>query len=323
MVTDPGKQHREYRGGQRTARDTEDTEFPLYLWLLSVPLCPPVPGLASDLGSSWFRLQTAGNPWRGHHARRPCPYTSAVAGRTKLPWGRRERWEGLKRGRGPSAFFQRHLSRLSAPRPTIPASPDAMRDPANRPLARDPARTLRAFAGPRLRKIAHRGFVGSGSGALTAERRRRGGDEVGGIGIFPKTRMAPCRASIPLPLPTRPHTRGATPAWRRALTPFHCIAVHLARAGGDKQLQPDPAMNFESSWIRLQTAGQPMARVTTRGARVHTRRPSRGAQPVSGDAGNGGRTEARQGAIRIFSETPFPPQRPATHPSGFTRCAIP
>jgi hypothetical protein len=39
--------------------------------------------------------------------------------------------------------------------------------------------------------------------------------------------------------------------------------------------------------------------------------------------GNGRRREARQGAIRIFSETPFPPQRPATYHSDFTRCAIP
>jgi hypothetical protein len=145
---------------------------------------------------------------------------------------------GWKRGRGPSAFFLRHLSRLSAPRPTIRLHP--MRDPANHPLARDPARTPRPSRGPMLRKIAHRGFVGSGSGALAAGHRRQSGDEDGGIGIPQKTRMAPCRASIPLPLPTRPRTRGATPACRRALTPFHCIEGHLALAGRDEQLQPDP-----------------------------------------------------------------------------------
>jgi hypothetical protein len=33
--------------------------------------------------------------------------------------------------------------------------------------------------------------------------------------------------------------------------------------------------------------------------------------------------EAQQGAIRVFSGTPFPPQRPATHHSDFMRCAIP
>ena len=81
---------------------------------------------------------------------------------------------------------------------------------------------------PRLRQIAHQVFVEAGSGALAARGRRRAGDEDGGIGISPKMRMAPCRASIPLPFPTRPHTRGATPACRRALTPFHCIAGHLA-----------------------------------------------------------------------------------------------
>jgi hypothetical protein len=151
--------------------------------------------------------------------------------------------EGPKRGRGPSAFFRRHLSRLSAPRPTIPASPDARsREPS--PRARPGGNAPGLLAGP--------GFAGSRIGASWGPapvRLRQAvdagvGDEDGGIGISPKTRMAPCRASIPLPLPTRPRTRGATPTWRRALTPLHCIAGHLALAGRDKQLQPDPAMNF-------------------------------------------------------------------------------
>ena len=50
----------------------------------------------------------------------------------------------------------------------------------------------------------------------------------------------------------------------------------------------------------VETRGSTPGEVTTRGARVPARRRLRGAQPVPGDAGNGGRTEARQGAIRIF-----------------------
>jgi hypothetical protein len=55
-------------------------------------------------------------------------------------------------------------------------------------------------------------------------------------------------------------------------------------------------------------------KVTTRGARFHSRRPSRGAQPVPGAAGNGGRTEARQGAIRIFFGDTFPASAPRDPP---------
>ena len=40
------------------------------------------------------------------------------------------------------------------------------------------------------------------------------------------------------------------------------------------------------------------------------RRPGRGAPGFPGGVGNGRRMEARQGAIRVFSGTPFPPQRP-------------
>jgi hypothetical protein len=115
-----------------------------------------------------------------------------------------------------------------------------MRDPAKSLLARTSAGTPPLSRRPRLRQIAHRGFVEAGSGALAAGGRRRAGDEDGGIGISQKTRMAPCRASIPLPFPTRPHKRGATPARRRALTPFHCIAGHLAPGERDRGLQPNP-----------------------------------------------------------------------------------
>jgi hypothetical protein len=59
--------------------------------------------------------------------------TSAGAGRTGLPWGRRERQADGKPGRGSSAFFLKHLSRRSPPRLTIPASSDARsREPSPR-----------------------------------------------------------------------------------------------------------------------------------------------------------------------------------------------
>jgi hypothetical protein len=93
------------------------------------------------------------------------------------------------------------------------------------------------------------------------------------------------------------------------------------RSAGDPHESPK-----NKKWVSVNlvaNCGSTDGEVTTRGARVPARRPSRGAQPVPGDAGNGERTDARQGAIRIFSETPFPPQRSATHHSGFTRCAIP
>jgi hypothetical protein len=68
------------------------------------------------------------------------------------------------------------------------------------------------------------------------------------------------------------------------------------------------------SWIRLQTAGQSHGEVKRRGVRVRTRRPLRGAQPVTGGAGNGGRTEVRQGAIRIFFADTFPASAPRDPP---------
>jgi hypothetical protein len=177
-----------------------------------------------------------------------------------------------------------------------------MRNPANRPLARDPARTLPLFRGPRLRKIAHRGFVGSGSGALAAGRRRRARDEDGGIGISQKTRMAPCRASIPLPLPTRPHRRGATPACWRALTPFHCIAGHLAQSGTNS-CNP---IRDEPKRMGLTQSEQSFSCcfLCSRGGSLNRRERTawragrRGKIP--GAVGNGRGMEARQGAMRIF-----------------------
>jgi hypothetical protein len=55
------------------------------------------------------------------------------------------------------------------------------------------------------------------------------------------------------------------------------------------------------------------AEVTTRGARIHTRRPSRGARSFPGNVGNGRRMDARQGSIRIFS--PPVPRAEASHPN--------
>jgi hypothetical protein len=110
----------------------------------------------------------------------------------------------------------------------------------------EPLRERLPSRGPRLRGIAHRVFVEAGSGALAAGRRRRAGGADGGIGVSQKMRMAPCRASLPLPFPTRPLTRGATPARRLVLTPFHCIASHLAPGERDAQVATQPAMNLFS-----------------------------------------------------------------------------
>ena len=71
------------------------------------------------------------------------------------------------------------------------------------------------------------------------------------------------------------------------------------------------------------TRGSPRGEVTTRGARVHTRRALRGARNFPGDVGNAEGSKRGRGPSAFFSEAPFPPLRPATHHSGFTRCAIP
>jgi hypothetical protein len=199
-------------------------------------------GATQSCSASWIRKspdlcgfgrKPRVNRWRGHHARRPYPYTSAVAGRTKLPWRRRERqpdrsaagghphffgsswiWvqtagqpmarspraapvsihvgrrgalnpflglqgtvEGSKRGRGPSAFF-RDTFPASAPRDP-PFRLHSMRDPANRPLARDPANAL-ALSRAQGSQDRASGFVGLGSGALAAGRRRREGTRMAG-----------------------------------------------------------------------------------------------------------------------------------------------
>jgi len=173
--------------------------------------------------------------------------TSAGAGRTGLPWGRRERQaDGRPAGSHPRFFWNTFPA--AAPRSppfrfTRCAIPRTL--PSRAPLRERP----QLSRGPRLRQIAHRVFVEAGSGALAAGRRRRVGDEDGGIGISPKMRMVPCRASLPLPFPMHPHTRGATPAHRRALTPFHCIAGHLAPGERDAQFATRSAMTLKNAVV--------------------------------------------------------------------------
>jgi hypothetical protein len=177
-----------------------------------------------------------------------------------------------------------------------------MRNPANRPLARDPARTPRPSRGAKLRKIAHRGFVGPAPVRLRRAVDAGPGTRMAGYVSPPKTRMAPCRASIPLPLPTRPHRRGATPACRRALTPFHCIAGHLAQSGTNScnPIREEPKrmgltqseQSFSCSFLCSRGGS------LNRRERTAWRAGRRGKIP--GAVGNGRGMEARQGAMRIF-----------------------
>jgi hypothetical protein len=211
--------------------------------------------------------------------------------------------KGLKRGRGPSAFFQRHLSRLSAPRPTIPASPDAQSrepSPRARPCANAPALSRTQTSQDRASGLR---------GGPAPVRLRRAvdagpGTRMAGYVSPPKTRMAPCRVSIPLPLPTRPHRRGATPACWRALTPFHCIAGHLAQSGTNS-CNP---IRDEPKRMGLTQSEQSFSCcfLCSRGGSLNRRERTawragrRGTIP--GAVGNGRGMEARQGAMRIFLE---------------------
>src|SRR5688500_426228 len=177
-----------------------------------------------------------GNRWR-FTMRDTVSCTSAGAGAHRASLGTSGTAGGWKPGRGPSAFFLEHLSRRSAPRPAIPASPDARsRKP---PLARTLCGKRPAFSRARASPDRASGVVEAGSGALAAGRWRRAGrgwrDR-----YLQKNSHGPLPRSIPLPFPTRPHTRGTTPARRRALTPFHCIAGHLAPGERDRSLQPNP-----------------------------------------------------------------------------------
>jgi hypothetical protein len=111
--------------------------------------------------------------------------------------------EGWKRGRGPSAFLGRYLSRHPRPEPGADVLPQAHR---SRPPRTTDARSGEPWApregrgrsrmGPRegtVRGIAHR-----------AKPEWWAAGRCGGKGVPEKTRMALCRASIPLPFPTSP-----------------------------------------------------------------------------------------------------------------------
>ena len=172
--------------------------------------------------------------------------------------------EGPKRGRVPSAFFRQHLSRLSAPRLTIPASPDA---PSREPSPR------RTAAG-----------TPPASSRSQASQDRASGLRGGGI--------------------------------RRA------CGRHCRRRMVGRSLMGYPQKRGFAR-IRLETAGQPLA-ISPRAAPVSTHVGGCGAHETSlGMSGTMEGPKRGRGPSAFFSETPFPPERPATHHSGFTRCAIP
>jgi hypothetical protein len=113
-------------------------------------------------GSSWIRSQTAGQLMARSPRAAPVSMHVGRCGAHEAFLETSGTAAGWKRGRGPSAFFRRHLSRLSAPRPTIPASPDARsREPSPRArpggnapaFSRGPgfARSRIRFRGARLR----------------------------------------------------------------------------------------------------------------------------------------------------------------------------
>jgi hypothetical protein len=128
--------------------------------------------------------------------------TSAVAGRTKLPWGRRERQPDGSAAGGHENFFPELPVFRSAPHPTIPASPDARsREPSPRTAAAGTgaAETGRPSRAPRLHEIAHQLFVEAGSGALPAGVARRLMIGMSMRGCLKKILMAPCRTSYLVP----------------------------------------------------------------------------------------------------------------------------
>jgi hypothetical protein len=124
------------------------------------------------------------------------------------------------------------------------ASPDAQ---SGEPSPRaNPCGNAPAFSRAQASPDRASGVRGGRLRCACGRTRCRAGDEDGGIGISRKILMAPCRASIPLPFPTRPRTCGATPTRRRALTPFHCIAGHFAPGERDAQFATKSAMNLFS-----------------------------------------------------------------------------
>ena len=122
--------------------------------------------------------------------------TSAVAGRTKLPWGRRERQADGSAAGGHPHFF-RELHRLpERPATHHPASPDARSrepSPSHDRGANAPALSRSETLQDRASGIRG-GWVRCASGRH--RRRRMMGMSMGGP---QKMRMAPCRASPPVP----------------------------------------------------------------------------------------------------------------------------
>ena len=118
----------------------------------------------------------------------PCR-TSAVAGRTKLPWRRRERQSDGSATGGPSAFFRGTPSFPERPATGHPASPDAR---SRRPCPRTTAAgTRQPSRAPRLCEIAHQVFVEAGPGALPARIVAPADDRDAHEESPEKTRMAP------------------------------------------------------------------------------------------------------------------------------------
>jgi hypothetical protein len=105
---------------------------------------------------------------------------SAVAGRRKLPLRRRERQPDGSTAGGHPHFFGNPSVLQSAPRPAIPALPDARScKPSLRTIGAGTRQTSRA---PRLCEIAHQVCVEAGSGALSAgiiSSQAKNGDEHG------------------------------------------------------------------------------------------------------------------------------------------------
>jgi hypothetical protein len=182
--------------------------------------------------------------------------TSAGAGRTELPWGRRERQADGSPAEGHPRFFWNTFPAAAPPQPTIPASSDARsREPSPRATS---SGTPPAFSRAQASPDRASGGRGGGSGSLAAGGRRRAGDEDGGTGISPKILMAPCRASIPLPFPTRPRTRRATPRPPPCPDTIHCIAGHPAVGDRHAQFATRSAMNlFPGSGMRMRVVPGP------------------------------------------------------------------
>ena len=113
-------------------------------------------GPCEFLGSSriWLHAAHCRKSCESSPPATPCPHTSAVAGRTRLPWGRRERQTDGSAAGGHPHFFRNSIVFRSAPQPAIPASPDARsREPSLARPRRECADSLalRGFARSRIR----------------------------------------------------------------------------------------------------------------------------------------------------------------------------